>query len=822
MEGKIHSELVELQLANSRLSSTYDDQSTGSSHLGRDAALGAGAVGAGTAAHHRQEKSQHDNYAPETGRSFPLGGNLNAPPDSNRGPRQTAGSAVGSSTAGPHSSNLANKADPRVDSDLDSGNTAFASSGTGTGYGSGTGATPSSGNQGSLGRDAGLGAGAGAGVGAGAVGSGRTSGGYGPESWEHDHGRHGHQYEGDPCGTTSGPTGAHPLHTSGSHITDTANRLDPHVAGGATGGVEHTSHHDHRGEEAALAGGAGGAGLGAYEGSRRAPGSSTGTGFDSSNAGATGSSSTGKMAGFHKNDMLNKLDPRVDSDLSKQQAGSTSGMGATGALDPYSPTTPTGRDRHLGRDAALGGAGGAAAYEAEKHHGHGTGTTGTTSGSDPYDTSRTTGTTSSVGSSDPYDSSRGTTGTKEDHHLGRDAALGAGAGGLAYEAERHQGKPTQSFTSPSDTTGSAYGNTGGPTDSNYDQAGTQLAGSGHQPVIGRHHITTGNDAEQSHKSHGLFGHHTTRNDAEKSHKSHGLLGHHKDKDAAEVGGAGYEAERLHNTGRVDPGTQVREHEHPGASLATYPSPGYGNERADAGTSHGHHTAHHTGRDAALGGAAVGGAGYEAEKLRDLSGSHDINQGPQGFGRTAEPTHGQMHDPSRDFDPSSNYGHGGNREPTHGHTGRDAALVGGGAGAGALAGHEYSEKDAKHLQKEHDKEEKALEKEHSKDIKQHDKEVVKHQKAIEKDEKKHEKAIEQDEKHHEHGGEKKKGGLLGLFHREKPDPELKEDEARRQAEASGKVRQGGTYPGGMAAGTGATSQGLERPYGTESGNAISDS
>lgn len=240
-------------------------------------------------------------------------------------------------------------------------------------------------------------------------------------------------------------------------------------------------------------------------------------------------------------------------------------MANTGTSEPYSSSTLSGRDNHLGRDSA------------------------------------NTGTTSGIGSSDPYsslgidprtDSSRDTTGRHGDHHLGRDAALGAGAGGLAYEAERHHGKPTQSSTIPSDTT-SSYGNTRDPT--SHDQAGTLLAGSGHQPATSRHQYSEGAPSE------------TATN--ERSHKSHGLFGHHKEKDAAVAGGAGgagYEAEKLHKSGRVDPGTQVREHEHPGASLATYPSPGYGHERDT--TSHGHHTA----RDAALGGAALGTLPVQSE------------------------------------------------------------------------------------------------------------------------------------------------------------------------------------------------------------------
>lgn len=57
----------------------------------------------------------------DTGRSFPLGG-----------------ASSGTTSSGPHSSDLANKADPRIDSDRD-GSRGF---GTTSGLGSGTGAVP--------------------------------------------------------------------------------------------------------------------------------------------------------------------------------------------------------------------------------------------------------------------------------------------------------------------------------------------------------------------------------------------------------------------------------------------------------------------------------------------------------------------------------------------------------------------------------------------------------------------------------------------------------------------------------------------------------
>lgn len=272
--------------------------SSGSFHPGRESALGAEAVRSSA---HRYEDSPRDNFAPESDRSFPLGGS-------------STSNTYGSSTAGPHSSNLANKADPRVDSDgsrttggsdYPSRSDGHGSTTTGThssdlantidprvdsagsrtmdntGHGSTsddyrsvTSAIRSSGNQGSLGHNTGAGAGAGAGVGARAEGYGGSRvTGYGPESWQHEHQHHGHEYGGDPCekGAVDGRGG--PRFVSGPHVTDTANRLDPHVGSGFEGvGAPSDSsrhydrgYHIHNGEKSALAGGAGVAGLGALE-----------------------------------------------------------------------------------------------------------------------------------------------------------------------------------------------------------------------------------------------------------------------------------------------------------------------------------------------------------------------------------------------------------------------------------------------------------------------------------------------------------------------------------------------------------------------------
>lgn len=725
-------------------SSTSGTHSTGSSNLGRDAALGAGAIGAGTAAHHHGD---HDS-----GRSFPLGGSSGTTAGSNYASGQTGtypagGSAIGSSTAGPHASNL--------DGSRTAGTTGLGSSTSG--FGSGTGPSASSNNQGSLGRDTGMGAG-----GVGAATS--TGAGSGPDNWQHQHGTHGHQYAGDPCGPGAAATGA-PHFTSGPHVTDTANRLDPRVASGtgsssattgtSTGsGLASSSTGHHGARDAGLATGAGAAGAGGYEASRH-------------NADSTATGPAPNTAGPHKSDILNKMDPRVDSDLSKQQGTSGAGLGSasagtglgssnttgstttgglgssttgssntgglgssstgtglgssttgtglgsstTGSSDPYS-STATGRD-HIGRNAGLAagaGLGGAGAYEAEKHHRSHDPPTGSTLGQTSH-SSAVPGTTGS----NTLGGTRDTTGSGYDpqagtgHHYGRDAGL-VGAGGVgAYEADKHLGS--------------------------YDRSAPQdrLAGSGHQPMTTTTTTTTmtpqdrlaGHDRQSNVASHAPLGTETAR---DHSHQT----GHHG-RDAAVAGGVGagaggaaYETERMRTHGYADPGTNVREHQGAGhPSVATYPSPGYGNESAIGTGQQGTHTGH--------------------------QGTHTGHQGT--------------------------------------HTGRDTALAGGaGAGAGAVAGHEYSKKEAEKLQKEHAKEEKALEKEHHKEQKHHDKELAKeekhHEKAIAAEQKKHDKHHDDHGRDEKHDGEKKHGGLMGLLHRDKPDPELREEEAQRKAGTAG--------------------------------------
>lgn len=529
-----------------------------------------------------------------------------------------------------------------------------------------------------------------------------------------------------------------------------------------------TGRHHHNDRDIASAGGAGAADLRAYEGDRHNE-----RGQVPAVSGSTGPAPT--TAGPHKSDLLNKLDPRVDSDLSKQKsttgdvsssstgphAGSSNtgtsgpysssttsrdqglpstgradpplssttgrdqGLSSTGRSDPYSSSTP-GRDHHYGRDAALAGTGGAAAYELEKGHGNHkpTGASSVSDSTNPYSSNLDPRVGSSV--NPQGDSSRhGITGasttsaapgnshtlghanpdqpTGGNHHYGRDAAV-AGTGGVgAYEAEKHLG---------------SHGTT----------AQDRLAGSGHQPS-GTGSAPTGQHPEGT---------------------------HHYGRDAAAVGTGGvgaYEAEKhlgSHGTTAQD-------------RLA-----GSGHQPSDMGSAPTGQQTHHYGRDAAA--AGTGGVGaYEAEK--HLGSHHGTTAQDQlaGTGReTSGHPGGYAAERGNTQEPYNTTGHSS-------HKGRDAALIGGaGAGAGALASHEYSEKEAEKLQKQQ-----------IKDEKQHDKTLAKeekqHEKALAKDEKKHDKAIAAEEKKHDkHDGEKKHGGLMGLLHRDKPDKALKEEAAARQA------------------------------------------
>ncbi|KAI4176589.1 MAG: hypothetical protein LQ343_000880 [Gyalolechia ehrenbergii] len=603
------------------------------------------------------------------GRSFPLGG-----------------TSSGTATSGPHTSNLTKKADPRADSDRDGSRGLGGSSG----LGSGTGATVSSAHQGELSRSN-VG-------GTSAPSTGQTlPRGYGEETWTHDHNKHGHDYIGDPCENEPPAPGA--VHfTSGPHSLDTTNRLDPRVSGGDLEGTsssitESSVPHSrqHHGRDVPLSAGVGTTGAGAYEASRDVPSSST-------------TQHGNSTAGPHKSDLLNKADPRVDSDLSKQRGATTmpdtTGVGSTSSTEPS-----ISGDHHYGGNAALAGAGagaaGAAVHGGQKHHdSHVPKGTSSSGYSNPYSPSSTgTGLTSG-----PTSSTTGTTSSTR-----------------------------QIPTETTNTTGPTTKGTGVPT-------GQSPSG-----------VTAANGPATTSKDHDVG-------------RNAGLAG---------VGaGAAYEADKhLHgshgdSTRTRDPGLTSKQQPLSGKS-----APEYGRETdlSDAGT----------------------------------TGIHDSRHQPSS-------TSGLADQPSTAYDDRDRAGES--------HRGRDAAL-GAGAGAAAVAGGEelsrkYLERQQKADYKEEMTEQEAAHKQELKEQKHHQHEQQKaekaHEKAIakeekhhqhekEKAEKAHEKAMAKEEAQHKHkeepqGGEKKHHGLLGLFHRDKADKELKEDEIARKEHLEAESQPGAATTG----------------------------
>ena len=504
--------------------------------------------------------------------------------------------------------------------------------------------------------------------------------------------------------------------------------------------------------------------------------------------------------------MLNKLDPRVDSDLSKQRdktgldptsTGSGLGSSKTGTSDPYSSST---RGHHEGRDAGLTGAGaglgGAAAYEGTKHYGaHDPVPNTSTTGSSAYPSSKS-GITGNTGSSstttagphrsnleskvDPhadsdlygqrdlgssreggsgYDSHAGT-----GHHYGRDAGL-VGAGGVgAYEAEKHLG--SHGTTSQDRLAGSSHQ----PTVASSSTPQDRLAGSGNQT-----NLATGTSDPYSSTSRD---HHTGRD---------ATLG------AGSGAGIGGLAAHDHKDGYGDKALGSNYQPIAGAGTSqNYPT----NREHHTGNDHDAGRDNHTGRNAALGagaGAGVGGlAAHQYEKQQGSNITDLSHQSNTPAGTTATPTTSRLGPASGSGLESSSTGTSDphSMKGREHHTGRDTALGAGvGAGAAGLAAHEYNDKDAKRLDKEQHQEAKYAEKE-----------ARKHDKAVAKEEKKH-------DNHHD-SGEKKPGLMDRLLHRHHDDKAATTtEEAPFNDPATGK----GLYPnrtGDQEMGAGAGTTGLE--------------
>ncbi|KAJ5619637.1 hypothetical protein N7510_003621 [Penicillium lagena] len=226
---------------------------------------------------HHKDSTQTSNHGPHNSK---LANKLDPRVDSdhdNRARHEAMGGA-----AGPHSSNVANKVDPRIDSDRDNRAAQFNSSG---GHQTGTTGAHNSNVANKLDPR----------VGPGADNLAQTHG--------QSHGRVGGAYE----TTGASSTIAHP----GPHSSNLANKLDPRV----------DSELDNAAGHQAATGSNYGNTTGAHGGvfdSRAGPGADNLAQPHGRVGGAyepTGVSSTTTNAGPHSSNLANKLDPRVDSEL---------------------------------------------------------------------------------------------------------------------------------------------------------------------------------------------------------------------------------------------------------------------------------------------------------------------------------------------------------------------------------------------------------------------------------------------------------------------------------------------------------------------------
>ena len=608
----------------------------------------------------------------------------------------------GSGTAGPHSSSLANKADPRVDSDLD-GSRTVGSAGYPSGIGSTTGAIPPSVSE----QDGRTGAGSGIGN----LPTGQTAaGGYGPESWKHEHVSCGHEFAGDPC--HDGSVEGRPLFTKGPHVTDTANLLDPHV----TPQVRLAS------ESTAIS-------------SDKEPGLNT------------------QIGDAHRREVPGLGSTTYGDD---RQGREVSELGSTTHPDSYRGGEATAsesigqKDKHHGRDAALvgglGAAGAGAAYSSSRDDAPPAEDTSTTTGPhrskllnklDPRVHNSSTGserptstteTSALIGSSDPGSTSHMPTskevGTSHDH--GREVGVGLGAAGLAgaagaagYESER---RPTnlESTTQPTSTTG----------------------------------VGSNDTAEASTK--GSYGDNVT------SAVDRGLGFREKEQYPRDDKGQ----DRTSRLPDAPDGhyPQSQEPTDLKGNATTVPSaakdPTSNVPESDPG--------HHLLRDAGLASAGIGGglAAYEVQKAQTRDEPVTTSTDPSTYPPSGQEAGGRIADPyaERDSAPASGgVGTGLGTDDGGEVSNREAEKL-------AEARNKEFEKEQKAIHKEQVKHEKALEKEekkHEKEERKHEKAVEKEEKRLQKEEKKHEKELAKEEKE-SHDDGKKHGGILGLFHRDKSD------------------------------------------------------
>lgn len=329
----------------------------------------------------------------------------------------TTGITSGTNTntiAGPHTSSIGNKADPRVDSDLDNSRRVAESGLAGGNHG---------------------------------VGHSEHTSGTGLSS---------NQAPGYNTGTSSSTT-------AGPHSSNLENKIDPRVDSDNSRGVgaaanthgagyPNTSSSSTAGPHSSSLGNQADPRVDSDLSRSQAIGNHgtthTGTAPRSFPLGSGTSSST--TAGPHSSNLENKIDPRVDSDRDGSRAVGGQGSSAHPMMDRSYPiqtgygnsSTNTGSSGHnVGRDAAALGAGGAAGSAIHHHQNQ-----------------------SNVGSNVPssgtgYDNSATHTGSSG-HHLGRDVAA-LGTAGAAGSAVHHHNQNQSHLGSNTSSTGTGLHGTSG-------------------------------------------------------------------------------------------------------------------------------------------------------------------------------------------------------------------------------------------------------------------------------------------------------------------------------------------------------------------------
>ncbi|GAN06594.1 hypothetical protein MAM1_0129d06081 [Mucor ambiguus] len=309
-------------------------------------------------------------------------------------------------------------------------------------------------------------------------------------------------------------------------------------------------------------------------------------------------------------------------------------------------------DHHYKRDAALGaGAAGLAGHELKDHHGNanplqpgiGHKNHESINQSNPLHSEAGLGHTSA---GNPLHPGSNNLSSDNDHHYKRDAALGAGAAGLAgHELKNHQ---NQQFGFANHRAGN-----------NPIQSG--LGHNNHEGINNPHH----SENDKLHQSSSNNDHHYKR-DAALGAGAAGLAGHelkdrHGDANPLQsgVGNNNYNGNLLHSEAGLDNPI------HPGSNTTSRSL----NDNND----------HHYKRDAALGAGAAGLAGHELKNHHDkqsgIDGTSPLHS-KSGLDNHHSATGNPLHSGSEHLQHSSN-------DNDH-HYKRDAAL---GAGAAGLAGHE---------------------------------------------------------------------------------------------------------------------------------------